>query len=196
MSTDELKGLVERLFNVAQYPEVAPLKDAIRVQGMATAFLLSTTFLRDKFPNVDVQRHAGRILDAVESGKVFLSVDSAFDALHFLSVHRTEVPTSSPPQCFSTIIFPVNWLEMFSSDPVTQLGAIIHVGSHAADAAAGRIPPGFENEAKARALAWEAEFYFAVAQHIQGWIPNEGQRRVMGLYPDGIETSKIKMMIW
>ena len=94
------------------------------------------------------------------------------------------------------VLFPLNWVEDASKDPVMAGGALVFCGSQAVDGYNGcLVGPLFAPISKKRARAYEAEYLLAVRAASPDWGPNEYQKGVLAEFPEGVKSAKELMYV-
>lgn len=81
---------------------------------------------------------------------------------------------------------PEDWIMQCVKDRVMAMGGVVWASSQCRDAWNGKR---IMSEVLMRADAYESQFLHVMKQH-QGFTANEHQRKVMELYPQGVDTVK------
>ena len=136
-------------------------------------FLGGIEFLRSMFPNPGISRLASGIMETVRQ--------KITPICGGLRVKRPAfILNGHGPQAI--IALPPDWYKMMGRDPITELGSVVFVGSHAVDYAHDRFS-GDTNKVKSRAIAYEAEFLHTVKNLTPSWEPCSYQVEILQEFP-------------
>ncbi len=151
-------------------------------------FASGIDFLRSKLPNPSIQRMCSVTWDAVEHKVTPLCMEPPVAGLSFIMAGHEAARTGM-------IIFPENWHQMIRKDPLTQLGALVFVGSQVVDYVNERFTDDPENVVT-RACAYEAEYLLTVKNLSPDWELREYHRKVVDTYPEGLASPKAKRVLY
>jgi hypothetical protein len=155
------------------------------IEGLFTG---SVDFLRGTFPNQPIRRLTSVMWEVVGHKIVPVGYGMGVPSLTFAVDGSVEAPRA-------VILSPKNWHEMVRQDPVTQLGAVVFVGSQAVDYANERFTVDPEC-VKTRALAYEAEYLLTVRSLSPEWEFGEYQRKIMEEFPEGLATPRAHKVVY
>lgn len=87
----------------------------------------------------------------------------------------------------AVIILPENWVTLFRTDPIFNIGGVLYTGSQAIDFYNGRLI-GQQEEATLRSQAYEAEILYRTRLEIPQYLFQPYQEQVMEKFPLGLSS--------
>lgn len=156
---------------------------AKEVEGLFTG---AVDFLRSTFPNQALRRLAGILWDAVEYKVTPLIYGMSVRTLGF--ARDTETPRAF-------IAPPADWNNKVRKDPITQLGAVVFVGSQAVDYVNERYTIDPQN-VLVRARANEAEFMNTVKGLSPDWDLSSYYEELLKEFPEGLSTPRAHKVLY
>lgn len=171
-----LKVFAAEQVNLKDVPEGDPM--AALGRQCETLFTGGVDTLRSIVPNDRIRTLARVIWDLVGHKRVLVVLGADVPSLSFTVMLRNTVHQG-------LVLIPKIWPQMVEHDPFMQLGAILFVGAQVVDFYNERL---LDSTGRARWEAYEAELYRALVQMLPSWKPNEYQREILDLYPDGLDT--------
>ena len=164
--------------NIKDLPEDDPTAALGRAcEGLFTA---GVEALRS-VANERVRVLACAVWDLVGNRQVQVAVGLAVPTLSF-TVLRVEGVLQG------LVLIPKNWPQMVEEDPIMQSGALLFIGAQIVDFYNDRLVG--DPSARARWEAYEAELLHSLGPD---WAPNEYQRDLLKLYPDGLDTPGVDL---
>jgi hypothetical protein len=167
-------------------PETAA--DYAEARELSDVFSAGVDFLAKLFPNPVINRLMRSVWDTVGQKVVPVCFGMRVTGLSFIRESFASQPF---------IATPVNWVRMVRLDPITQVGALVFVGSQAVDYAHDRIQePSDRVPAVSRARAYESEYLMTVQRLTPAWEPNRYQEALLKEFPEGIATPKARSILY
>ena len=168
--------------NVADLPEDDPT--AKIGKACENLFTGGVDVLRSLVPN-DRIRDLGRVVwDLVGHKQVLVAIGPDVPSLSFTVMRLKELHQA-------IVLIPKQWPQMVADDPFMQLGAILFVGAQAVDFYNDRLIG--DKGARRRWHAYEAELLRTLKTSLPRWAPNEYQREILALCPDGLDSKDVEL---
>src|ERR1700744_3092368 len=149
MKPHTLETQILDYLNARQLEEVPEDDRVRRAKDIERVFTLGVNFLCSEFPNPVINRLMGIVSDVVGQRVAPVCFGLQVPTLSFIIAGVNVAPQAM-------IATPANWVDMVRKDPLTQLGALVYVGSQAVDYANDRYLEERSNVLP-RAKAYEAE---------------------------------------
>jgi len=185
MNAESLEAQILRHLHETVTPTVSDNDVLKEIEGL---FVSGNDFLRRLFPNPSIRRMASLVGEILANKLTPIQLGFPVRALGFLVIG--DITTRQ-----GFIAAPKNWNEMIRRDPITQIGAIVLVGSHMVDYANERFTEDPEN-VKVRASAYEAEFFTTVRSLSPDWELMEYHQKILSLYPEGLATPRVRKVLY
>jgi hypothetical protein len=151
-------------------------------------FTSGVDYLRSNLPNPSIQRMCSVMWDAVEHKVTPVCFGPPVVTLSFIVTGHESARSAM-------IVTPGNWNEMLRKDPLTQLGALVFVGSQAVDYVNERFTSDPENVVT-RACAYEAEYLLTVKHLSPDWELSTYHTKVLANFPEGLASPKAKKVLY
>jgi uncharacterized protein (DUF3820 family) len=159
-------------------PEGDPTK--IKAKAICDAFTSGVGFLRSAFPNENVRKLMRLVWQICGSKIVPVAMGPNVPTLSFGKYGPRAI-----------IFTPSNWIDLIQKDPVCQMGAVVFVGSQAADQYNDRLSTLEQGqESSRRARAYEAEYLHTIRKLARGHEFNAYQKAVLADMPEGLASAK------
>jgi hypothetical protein len=190
MKTQTLESQILSFLQATPILDLAPLDphvcDAREIESL---FQAGTDFLRKLFPNPVINRLMRATWDTVGNKIVPVCFGFKVPTLAFILESDSAQPFIATPK---------KWASMVHRDPITQMGALVFVGSQAVDYAHERIPThqGEKEKMALRARAYESEYLSTVRGLTPSWEPNRYQEELLREFPEGVATPKARNLLY
>jgi hypothetical protein len=188
MKPHTLETQILDYLNARQLEEVSEEDQVRKAKDIERVFTLGVDFLRVEFPNPAINRLMGIVSDVVKQRVAPVCSGLKVPTLSFILAGVKTAPQAM-------IATPANWVDMVRKDPLTQLGALVYVGSQAVDYANDRFLGERPNVAP-RAKAYEAEYLNTVKGLTPTWEPVTYQADTLSEFPDGILSPKAHKVLY
>jgi|SRR6478609_3528744 len=179
--------LEQQILQYLNDKEVLKIEDQ-GCQTIERVFILGVDFLMSQFPNPAINRLMSVVWDVVGQKVAPVCYGIQVPVLSFILGGVKMAPQAM-------IATPANWVEMVNQDPLTQLGALVYVGSQAVDYANERFLEERPN-VLLRAKAYEAEYLETVKSLSPSWKPACTQASTLSEFPKGILTPKAHKVLY
>jgi hypothetical protein len=159
-------------------PEGDPTK--IKAKAICAAFTSGVDFLRSAFPNENIRKLMRLVWQICGSKIVPVAMGPNVPTLSFGKYGPKAI-----------IFTPENWVDQIQKDPVYQMGAMVFVGSQAADHYNERLSTMEQGkESSRRARAYEAEYLHTIRKLVRGHTFNDYQKAILADMPEGLASAK------
>jgi hypothetical protein len=163
-----------------------------KAKAMETAFTAGVAFLRDLYPNERIRKLATLVWDIVGGHRVPVVLGPKVPTMSLCMIGTKDPKTQEMTGMRAVIMLPHHWMDLVEANPLLQMGAIVFVGSQAIDFVHGRTQHGVLD----RARGYEAEYLKTLREKVPAWQPTDYQTGILKDYAEGIDTAKVKALLY
>lgn len=188
MNTETLETQILSFLQNVREVESRNGAEYVKAKEIEGLFTGSVNFLRSGFPNPTIKRLALVMWDVIAHNVTPLCWGKDVRNLSFVVAGSRTAPQSM-------ILTPTDWHKMVRRDPLTQLGALVFVGSQAIDYVNERFTEDPEN-VTTRAFAYEAEYINTVKGLSPSWDLTQYHTKLLEDFPEGVATPKASKVLY
>ena len=186
MKTQTLESQILSFLQAVHIPD-EPKTDSGYLEAQQV-FAAGIDFLAKLFPNPAVNRLMKAAWEVISQKVVPVCFGLRVQTLSFIMENASAQPF---------IATPPNWARKIQLDPITQVGALVFVGSQAVDYTNDFLQCASDREKVIlRAKAYEAEYLTTVRGLTPSWEPNSYQESLFKEFPEGVATPKARNVIY
>jgi hypothetical protein len=137
------------------------------------------------FANPQINKLGEMLWNVLGSHLILTTIGLPVESVTFVGIRQGD-------SIQARVIIPLNWREMYFSDPVLQAGAVVSAGSKVIDVYNLKL----DEHSERRALVYEAEFLLTVLHGNPHHPFNAYQRRVLEEFPEGLKSPKAEDLIY
>lgn len=177
---------------ILSFLQAVPIQDTPKTDpdalGAQQIFTAGVDFLAKLFPNPAINRLMKAAWEVIGQKVVPVCFGLRVQTLSFIMENASSQPF---------IATPPSWARKMHLDPITQVGALVFVGSQAVDYTNDFLQcPTDREKVLLRAKAYEAEYLMTVRGLTPSWEPNSYQESLFKEFPEGVATPKARNVIY